>query len=953
MQTCTSILKGWARPTRVPGNINTTNLVPFNDPELGQVYGLADVTTAFAWSVDPDANTAKITTFLELVPRNPASDGQAGDWRSVELDQWSNDRNVDVATEREPRDSTTGPDNNQDPNNAQFLGALAPNEKAGDDTLRLGFEVHGVVSEPGDVDVYSFQAEAGTEVWLDIDRTSQSLDTVVELVDADGNIIALSDNSYYEEIGQSTLYTNPLKIPDEAVHSLRKSASDFYPDSAIGEPKDLYSTNLRDAGMRLLLPGSQGTTNTYYVRVRSSSVNPGDTIDGLLDPATLNDGLTSGIYQLQIRLSETDEVPGSTVQYADIRYATNGIEINGQPTHSPLAGEAAEDDTANETLADSQPIGNVLTSDRGAISVAGDISNLADVDFYQFEVTFDSIQNIQGFTNPVQHLATILDIDYADGLARANTRITVFDSNGNIVLHAADSNIADDQPAALNGTDMNDLSRGSAGTLDPYIGTQELPVGTYYVAISSDARIPSEFAQFYDPTPANTLFRLEPISSVERIAEDHINTNYVTTSSAPQIPVLFDNSTVVPYSLGDVVFFVSGDIGGADNNRLYTVDAFTGRVETVVRNDPQNIDVTRNIEDIAMKPDGTLHAFSVDETYPFTSAESGNYLQIDTGDATVTNLGDDGIDLYQVNDNGDGDEATPNELQGYQFLAMTYGDPDVYNLGGPTYLFAVGNRIPGRGNDYTENVLYRFNADTGEAVSLFQNRDGCGNAGGCRFPNAGTQIVERGYLDTNPDPLTEDTQLLLVEATEVDQATGATTFLVTDGLQFSVDHDADPLTLPLVFEFNSGPEIRVHPNSASGAYVHDGDTFEIDGTTYEFDTGSVIRMLAANGSQIADGALITITDNQTDSCNPHVRIRQERQRHSGQCADYDQQRHVHGIADDPDGQCDQQHGRLQCHGRNPGRSGPHYTAGRVRGNRGHIHFGGCPDLWDARHNRRG
>ncbi len=847
----------------IPGNINTANLLPFNDPELGQVYGLSDVTTAFAWSVDPAATTAKITSFLELVPRNPASAGQAGDWRSIRLDKLSNDRNVDVATEREPRDSTTGPDNNQDPNNAQFLGAIAPHEKAGDDTLRLGFEVHGVISQTGDVDVYSFRATAGTEVWLDIDRTSQSLDTVVELVDADGNIIALSNNSYYEEIGQESLYKDPLKISPEMVNSLRKSAADFYPDSAIGEPKDLYSINPRDAGLRLMLPGSQGTTNTYYVRVRSSSVKPGDTNVGLLDPAKLNDGLTTGIYQLQIRLSETDEVPGSTVQYADIRYATNGIEIFGQPTHSPLTGEASEDVTDNDTAATAQPIGNVLNSDRGAISVAGNISNLADVDFYQFEVTFDSIQNIQGFTNPVQHLATILDIDYADGLARANTRISVFDANGNLVLHAADSNIADDQPAALNGTDMDDLSRGSAGTLDPYIGTQELPVGIYYVAISSDARIPGEFEQFYSPTPANTLFRLEPISSVERIAEDHINTNYVSTSSPPQIPVLFDNSTVVPYALGDVVFFVSGDIGGDNNNRLYTVDAFTGRVETVVRNDATNTDITRNIEDIAMKPDGTLHSFSVDEFYPFTAGESGNYLRIDTGNGAVTQVGDDGIDLYQVNDNGDGDAATPAELQGYQFYAMTYGDPNVYNSGGPTYLFAVGERIPGPGNDYTENVLYRFDADTGVAVSLFQNRDGCGNAGGCRFPNAGTQIVERGYLDTTADPLgNADTQLLLVEATQVDPATGATTFRITDGLQFSVDHDADPLTAALVFEFNAGPEIRVRPNPATGAFVRDGDQFEIDGTIYVFDTGSVIAMNAVSGSQIPDGTRITITDNQ-------------------------------------------------------------------------------------------
>src|SRR5439155_14029195 len=63
------------------GNINTARLVPFNDPTLGNVYGLADVTTAFAWSVDPNATTSTITSFLELVPQNPANAGTAGEWR--------------------------------------------------------------------------------------------------------------------------------------------------------------------------------------------------------------------------------------------------------------------------------------------------------------------------------------------------------------------------------------------------------------------------------------------------------------------------------------------------------------------------------------------------------------------------------------------------------------------------------------------------------------------------------------------------------------------------------------------------------------------------------------------------------------------------------------------------------------------------------------------------------
>ena len=843
----------------VPGNIDTTDLVPFNDPELGDIYGLADVTTALAWSVDPTATQATITSLLELIPRNPATTGQPGDWRSVRLEEFSNDRNVDVVTEREPRDATTGPDNNQSPDSAQFIGQLAPHEKAGDDTLRLAFEVHGVISEPSDVDVYSFQAKTGTEVWIDIDRTSQSLDTVVELVDAEGNIIAQSDDSYYEQIGDLTIYTDANKVDPRLVNPLRKSAVDFYPESALGEPKDLWSTNPRDAGMRLLLPGSLGTTNIYYVRVRSSNVQPGEPRDALQDPSKLNDGLTTGIYQMQIRLKEIDEIPGSTVQYSDIRFATNGIEIIGQPTHSPLTGEAGEDATSNDTLATAQPLGNVIAAERGTLAVAGNLSTLADVDWYQFEVTFESIQNIGGYTNPVQHLATILDMDYADGLGRPNTRISVFDSNGNLILVSGDSNIADDQPAALNGADMDDLLRGSAGTLDPYIGTQELLVGTYYVAISSDARVPVEFDQFYSPVPVNSLVRLEPIDSVERIVEDHVASTYVTTTNPPQIPVLFDDASAVPYGLGDVVLFVSQDIGGASNARLRTVNAFTGTLQTTVRNDPANTDINRDIEDIAMRPDGTLWAFSLDiEDGDATDAESGNYLQIDTGDATTTNTADDGITTWEWDGNIPPGETASDV--GYQFLGLTFGDPDAY---GPWNLWAVGYRFPGPGNDYTENVLYRFDASTGQAVSLFQDREGCGNPGGCRFPGGGTQIVERGFLDTEADPLGQtNTQLLLVEATEVDPATDATTFLITDGLLFSVDHDGNALTTPVFFEFNAGPEIRVHPDPAGGDFARDGDFFDIDGNTYEFDTGSVIVMQAANGGQIADGARITITDNQ-------------------------------------------------------------------------------------------
>ena len=110
-----------------------------------------------------------------------------GDWRSLQFLPMSNDRNVAIVQEAE-RATTQGVDANSIPDMAQGLGVLAPNfatgtntfdsaqEKSGDEIRRLGFEVHGFIAsdDPTDVDVYSFTGYAGSEVWIDIDKTSPS-----------------------------------------------------------------------------------------------------------------------------------------------------------------------------------------------------------------------------------------------------------------------------------------------------------------------------------------------------------------------------------------------------------------------------------------------------------------------------------------------------------------------------------------------------------------------------------------------------------------------------------------------------------------------------------------------------------------------------------------------------------------------------------------------------------
>ena len=101
--------------------------------------------------------------------------------------------------------------------------------------------------------------------------------------------------------------------------------------------------------------------------------------------------------------------------------------------------------------------------------------------------------------------------------------------------------------------------------------------------------------------------------------------------------------------------------------------------------------------------------------------------------------------------------------------------------------------------------------------------------------------------------------LLGAEATSVDVITDVTTSNLTDGTQFTID-DGNPLTPDKVFEFNSGPEVFYTVDPAAGIYVRDGDTILLDGTAYQFDTGEVLVVDAANGNAMPDGLTVSLTD---------------------------------------------------------------------------------------------
>ena len=651
-----------------------------------------------------------------LLTQAGSTGGTPGDWRGIVLDQYSNDRNVAVVNEKERAIGIDNSDPNKIPDNAEFIGTLAPSQAAADDNRRAGFEVHGFINSENskDQDVYSFTAEAGTEVWFDIDRTAGSLDSVLQLIDINGNVIASSDNSQDEQ-------NNPGLFGGIALPMIK--------DERLGG--DFYTTNPKDAGMRVILPGAfDGQSNTYFIRVRSKGAG-GST-------STASDGLSSGEYQLQIRLRQIDEKPGSVVTFSDIRFADVGIQANGLPDHSPLTGEAAErsDDVAgsdtNGSINTADLIGNLLQSDQNALSVAGNLSNPNgdDLDFYQFTIGYADVQEIPGFNlDPSQPTSTIFDIDYADGLARGDTSLYIFNNAGQLILTSTDSNIANDRPGPLQGNDLNDPSRGSVGALDPYIGAQQLPEGTYYAVVTAKANIATALSQFTDPNSVAKLTRLQPVDSITRIAEDHIGTQGGMTAQDPNtLTQLTDissdgnydtsdpfltrpDSSIVPWNLGDVSLVISRDpqLAG-DSSELWAVDPYTGAFETRVGTegrDFRDIDIRRRTDDFS---DGNVVAL----TSLGLDAQTGNFLTMDSGNGSIISSSPDDGTVTLVNG------AVPNNGRGVGMIynAISYTDGtsagDAFQGDNVTRILAIADR----GDDLYDNIVWAFDGDGTQTNSL-------------------------------------------------------------------------------------------------------------------------------------------------------------------------------------------------------------------------------------------
>ncbi|RMF98938.1 MAG: hypothetical protein D6741_09015, partial [Planctomycetota bacterium] len=840
---------------------------------------------------------------------NGPSVGSPGEWRSIRFDRYSHDRNVAIINEAEPATGATS-DRNAYPATAQNLGQLAPMDKAGDDNLRLGFDVHGAIrfDARNDADVYSFDAPAGTEVWIDIDRTTYALDAVVELIDADGNVLARSDNSPSE---RSDAEVDGIGLAMDRDPWLR------HDNQGVGAGEDLrfdfYTINERDPGMRLVLPGKEGEVRTYYVRVRSNlkigGIKAGNQLadgaqflvsdafqtvvfefdkDGSLsDPnavaVAINDGMsaadvagaiaaainaaaaskqlelsarvsgddvaidgvhvglntlqsglvnlanTAGEYQMQIRIREMQEVAGSTVRYADIRYATDGVEVLGFPQHHPLLGETSETTANNNTQANAQDIGNLLAVDQNTISLAGSLSGATDVDWYRLTVDYEGIQSIGGINDAGSLWSAIFDIDYADGMARPDLSMWVFDSSGRLILAGENSNVGDDQPDPLDTMTIEKLDRGSVGARDPFIGTVTLPEGNgqvYYIAVTSTLAVPQAL------NDANPLTRREPIDSVNRIVEEHVNTGPDSFVPADRLELYPDE-----FTLGDVILYTN------TYTDLFTVDPFTGQRETIVTDTGDLPDSTGNggglpyrYGDIAMRNDGRLYAIAVGQD----PDGGGNaqppvvYRRLDTGDArNFLTSQDVGITEYRLNNQGTGLEVHP--TGGFAFIGAMEHLPD-----GQRYVYIVGylkNDNSGRAMPWRHNLIYRLNAD-GTPDTLGEGTDN----------KLGTNIQPLGQLVAAPTLFVTD-----VTQTVPNYATNPQD--IEDGDTVTVTTTVGGTPTTYTFEYDTGFDVRLAP--AGAANVRDGDTFSVNGTLFEFEGGPVIVL--PDASPQLDGVIVRIT----------------------------------------------------------------------------------------------
>ena len=122
---------------------------------------------------------------------------------------------------------------------------------------------------------------------------------------------------------------------------------------------------------------------------------------------------------------------------------------------------------------------------------------------------------------------------------------------------------------------MDDLTRGSSGARDPFIGASELPAGQYTVAVTNNSRMATVLDQFQIANATNPLVRLEPVNSVNRISVDRFEGGNLFETANPPVQVTFSNvsnnrhySQAIGWTLADITSYVVRDQGNGSQLSL-------------------------------------------------------------------------------------------------------------------------------------------------------------------------------------------------------------------------------------------------------------------------------------------------------------------------------------------------------------------------------------------------